>query len=92
MASMDFMEHPVVWVMIALIFAGIFATVGFMLMAEIDTNVEIAANSTWETSYDDVTSGVGTGFSMYSLIPLMTVVGVVIALLVGAFAIKGRGD
>ena len=92
MADMDFMSHPVVWVMIALIFAGIFATVGFMLMAEIDSEIAIDANSSWNESYNAVVAGVGTGFSLYSLVPLMTVVGVVIALLVGAFAIKGRED
>jgi hypothetical protein len=30
MAANDFMEHPVVWIMVVLIFAGIFASVGFI--------------------------------------------------------------
>lgn len=91
MANMDFMESPVVWVMIALVFAGIFATVGFMLMGEIDSNVDVA-DGTWNDSYYDVVGGVSTGFSMYGLIPLMVVVSVVIALLIGAFAFKKSGD
>jgi hypothetical protein len=37
-----------------------------------------------------VVGGIGSGFSLYSLIPLMTIISVVIALLVGAFYFKTR--
>jgi hypothetical protein len=44
--------------------------------------------STWSHSYTDVVGGLGSGFSLYALVPLMTIVSVVIALLVSAFVIK----
>lgn len=57
-------------------------------MGEIDSEVAIDEGSIWNESYHDVVGGVSTGFSMYGLIPLMVVVSVVIALLIGAFAFK----
>jgi hypothetical protein len=44
--------------------------------------------STWGQSYTDVVGGLGSGFSLYSLIPLMTIISIVIGLLVGAFYFK----
>jgi hypothetical protein len=62
-----------------------------MLMGRIDSSMEMEEDSVWNQSYNDVVGGIGTGFTLYQLVPLMTIVSVVIALLVGAFVMKGKG-
>jgi hypothetical protein len=46
-----------------------------MLMSEVDEQMAINESGTWYDSYGDVVAAIGSGFSLYSLIPLMTISG-----------------
>ena len=44
--------------------------------------------SVWSTSYSDVVTGIGSGFSLYQLIPFMVIISIIIGLFISAFIMQ----
>jgi len=85
----------VIALVVSLVALAIIIPVGVLIATNLSTSMDVVAAKSNETSLAenvtfDVFTNIWTAFSLSALVPIIAVAGLLIAIIVGAFALRGR--
>ncbi len=86
----------VIALVITLVALGVIIPIGLLITTNLHTSLEVVTAKSNETSTAqnvtfDVFENIWTAFSLSALVPIIAVAGLLIAIIVGAFALRRRG-